>query len=49
MVTCEGEARVGGISREVNEQILLEVIDEDATYLGSKCFLVKNTGGKSSG
>jgi hypothetical protein len=46
---CEGEARVGGITREANKQILLEVIDEDATYLGSKSFLVKNTRGKSAG
>lgn len=48
-VTCEGEARVGGITGEVNKQILLEVIDEDATYLGSKYFWVKNTGGESAG
>jgi hypothetical protein len=40
---------LGGITREANKQILLEVIDEDATYLGSKSFLVKNTGGKSAG
>lgn len=33
-VTCEGEARVGGITGEVNKQILLEVIDEDANTSG---------------
>jgi hypothetical protein len=43
-VTCDGEARIGGITGEVDQQIRLEVIDEDATYLGSKYFLVKKYG-----